>query len=199
MSDRLKLLIGLAAVVVGLVTTVGAAFLVHAAESEPFNELGQEVYSWMPRDVGAGNWILATLFQSISVGGVLLAIGGLTLAFLYGRPMTWARAALGAFLFVSFLFVIFGIIPNQFLTLTQSTLEWTPQRIFWTIPPALVLGNDVAISYAALKDIVLQGFVGTMLIAIPIFMYWWQGREERASRPKPTPVSEYGRPMRVSD
>lgn len=199
MSDRLKLGLGLGATALGLFTSLVAAFLVHAAEAEELNELGQEVFAWMPRGVGADNWILATLFQSISVGGVLLAIGGLTLAFLYDRQMTWARAALGAFLFVSFLFVIFGIIPNQFLTLTQSTLEWTPQRIFVTIPPVLVLGNDVAISYAALKDILLQGFVGTMLIAIPVFMYWWQGREERAARPKPTPVSEYGRPMRVAD
>jgi hypothetical protein len=154
--------------------------------------VGRELYSWAPR-----GWIATTIAQSVSLGGVLLAMGGLTLAFLWQRRLTWARAALGAVLFVGLLTIIFGIIPNQFLTLTQSTLEWTPQRIFLTIPPFLVLGNEVAISYAALKDILLQGFVGTMLIGIPVFMYKWQERAKRADQPRPQLVSDYGRPLRV--
>jgi hypothetical protein len=36
-----------------------------------------------------------------------------------------------------------------------------------------------------------------LVILIPVIMYWWQGREEKAKTPKPTPVSNYGRPMRV--
>jgi uncharacterized membrane protein len=191
-SDRTKLLLGLAAVVVGITVSLLAAFAVHATEAADVDAVGRELYSWAPR-----GWIATTIAQSVSLGGVLLAMGGLTLAFLWQRRLTWARAALGAVLFVGLLTIIFGIIPNQFLTLTQSTLEWTPQRIFLTIPPFLVLGNEVAISYAALKDILLQGFVGTMLIGIPVFMYKWQERAKRADQPRPQLVSDYGRPLRV--
>lgn len=192
MSDRTKLLLGLAAVVVGIITALGAAIVVHATEAPEVDEFGREVFAWAPR-----GWVATTIAQSVSLGGVLMVIAGVTLAFLWGRRMTWARAAIGATVFVGFLTVIFGIIPNQFLTLTQATLEWTPQKIFVTIPPFLVLGNDVSISYAALKDILLQGFVGTMLIGIPVFMYQWQERAKRGAQPKPQPVSDYGRPLRV--
>lgn len=192
MSDRTKLLLGLAAVVVGITVSLLAAFVVHATEAPEFDALGQELYPWAPR-----GWIAVTIAQSVSLGGVLIAMAGLTLAFLWERRLTWARAALGAALFVGLLAIIFGIIPNQFLTLTTSTLEWTPTRIFVTIPPFLVFGNDVSISYAALRDILLQGFVGTMLIGIPVFMYQWQERAKRADQPKPPRVSDYGRPIRV--
>jgi hypothetical protein len=175
-----------------MILSLLAAFVVHATEAPEFDALGQELYPWAPR-----GWIPVTIAQSVSLGGVLIAMAGLTLAFLWKRRLTWARAALGASLFVGLLTVIFGIIPNQFLTLTQSTLEWTPQRVFVTIPPFLVFGNDVSISYAALKDILLQGFVGTMLIAIPVFMYQWQERAKRADQPKPQPISDFGRPIRV--
>ena len=192
MSSRTKVLVGITTTVVGIVVAVGAAFLVHVTEAPLVDPLGNQLFSWAPR-----GWVYTTGAQAASVGGVLLAMGGLTLAFLWQRRLTWARAALGAALFVGLLTVIFGIIPNQFLTLTTSTLEWTPTKIFVTIPPFLVLGNTVAISYAALRDILLQGFVGTMLIGIPIFMYQWQERAKRADQPKPQPVSDYGRPLRV--
>ena len=194
MATRTKLGIGFAAVAAGLVVTFAGAFFVHTALAPQFNELGEELYAWSPR-----GWVPATIGQMVSLGGVLLAMAGLTLALLYERPMTWARASLGAALFTGLMLIVFGVIPNEFLTVTQATLEWTPQKTAVTIPPALVLGNDVAISYAALKDILLQGWIVTMFIGIPVFMWWWQGREQRKDAPKPQPVSAYGRPIKVED
>ncbi len=190
----MKLGLGLGAVVVGLIVAVAAAGFVHAAESEIVNELGNEMYTWAPR-----GWVWVLLGQVVSIGGVLLAMAGLTLAFVFDRPMTWARASIGAALFVGLMLIIFGLIPNQFLTLTQSTLEWTPQKTFVAVPQWLALNNELSVSYAALKDILLQGFVATMLIGIPVFMWWWQGYQKRRDEPKPQPVSSYGRPMRVED
>ncbi len=56
------------------------------------------------------------------------------------------------------LVVIFGIVPSEWLSLSQTDLDWSPQKIFVTIPSWLVLGNEVAISYAALKDIISGGY-----------------------------------------
>jgi len=142
-------------------------------------------------------WQVSMAAKIVSLGGILLAMGGLTLAFLYERPMTWARATLGAWLFTGLALIVFGIIPNEWLTLTQSTLEWTPQKIFLPLPRWLVLHNDVAISAAALKDMISGGYAVVALVAMAVAMYRWQERAKRAKVPKPTPVSEYGRPLRT--
>jgi hypothetical protein len=193
-SERSRLVIGLAVTAVGLLVALAASWGVHAAEADVVNDLGAEIYTFVPR-----GWQWAIGFQTVALGGGLLAIAGLTFAFLYDRPMTWARAALGATLFAALMMIIFGIIPNQFLTLTQSTLDWSPQRVFYVLPSGLVLNNEVAISYAALKDMISGGYSLGAFIGVAVFMWWWQGRQKRADQPKPTPVSAYGRPMRVGD
>lgn len=193
-TERTQTLIGLGLTLVGFVTSIVGGFLVHTAEAPEVNEFGQSVYSGFPR-----GWFPALIAQGISLTGVMMVLGGLTLIFVYGKTMTWARAMIGAVLFTALMFIIFAIIPNQMLTLFQSTFEWTPQKIFLTVPPAAVLGNDIAISYAALKDMIVAGYVTTALIVVPVAMWWWQGRETKKEQAKPEPVSKYGRPMRVNN
>jgi hypothetical protein len=89
------------------------------------------------------------------------------------------------------------VIPNQMLTLAQGPLEWTGQRIFLTIPPVLVLGNELTITYETLKDMVVGGYAFTNLIVIAIVMVVWQNYYRSKDEPKPTRISEYGRPIRV--
>jgi hypothetical protein len=193
-TERKQLIAGLGLVVLGIVVAVGAAFLVHTSEAEKFNEFGQEMFAGFPR-----GWQYALAAQIVSLGGVLIAMAGVTIAFVYGRSLTWARAMLGALLFAGLMFILFAVIPNQMLTIFQATLEWTPQKTFVTIPPFLVLNNDVSLSYATLKDMIVAGYVTTLLIAIPVAMYQWQvqTKKRREAGPKPTPVSRYGRPMRA--
>ena len=191
MSERQNLIAGIALIVLGLVVTLAGSFLVHMMQAPELDDFGRALYPNVPR-----GWVLVTIVQMVALGGAMMAMAGIALGFIWQRQLTWARAMLGALLFTGLMFIIFAVIPNQFLTLTQATLEWTPQKIFITIPPVLVLNNDVSISYAALKDMISAGFTTVMLLAVPIFLYWWQGREEAAKKPKPTPISNYGRPMR---
>ena len=192
MNERTRGIIGVGAVLVGLIVTVVGSVVVHMAEAPETDELGQELYSLVPR-----SWVLATAAQSVALGGVLLILAGLTFGFIYKRKLTWARAMLGALLFSGLMTILFAIIPNQMLTLFQATLDWTPARIFLTIPAVLVMNNEVEISYATLKDMIVAGYVTTLVIIIPIVMYQMQERAKRADQPKPTPVSSYGRPLRV--
>ena len=192
MSERTQTLAGVGLVVLGLVTAIAFSFLAHTAEAPEVNDLGQEIFVGFPR-----GWVPTLIAQTIALGGVLMILAGLALIFVYEKTMTWARAMIGSLLFTSLMFIIFAIVPNQMLTLFQSTLEWTPQKIFLTVPPALVLGNELSISAAAAKDMIVAGYVTTMLIVIPIAMYQWQKRAEKKDEPKPEPVSNYGRPMRV--
>jgi len=183
--------IGIAAIVVGIVTSVVGALWAHFTGLDLENSLGAEIYPAIPR-----GWQWQLIGQAVSLGGGLLVLGGATLAFLYKREMTWARAALGASLFTALMIILFGVIPNQWLTLTQATLEWTPQKVVVTLPPWLTLNNEVSISYAALKDAISGGYVVTVLGAIAVAMYQWQERSKRAaSGPPPQRVSSYGRPL----
>jgi len=192
-TERTQMLAGLGLTLIGIITAIVGGFLVHTAEAPEVNEFGQTIYNGFPR-----GWIPALIAQCISLTGVLMVLGGLTLIFVYNKPLTWARAMIGALLFTSLMFIIFAIIPNQMLTVFQSTLEWTPQKIVLTVPPAAVLGNDIAISYAALKDMIVAGYVTTALIVVPVAMAYWQGRQMKKDEPKPEPISKYGRPLRVN-
>lgn len=192
MNERKRLAIGYLAILVGIATTILASVAVHMSEAPEFDEFGKALYTFMPR-----GWLIVTIFQSIALGGVLLAMAGATYGFIYKRTLTWARAMFGAVLFSALMMILFAVIPNQFLTLAQSTLEWTPQKVFVTIPPILVLNNTVEISYAALKDMISAGYSTTMLIVVAIVMYQIQERAKRTDVPKPSPVSDYGRPLRA--
>lgn len=191
MTNRTKLAAGLTAIAIGAVVTIAASMFVHAAESPTTDAVGNELYSLVPR-----GWFPATIGQLIAIGGVFLILGGATLAFVYGRPFTWARAAIGAWLFTAMAVVVFGVIPNQWVALAQASLEWTPQKVFVTIPPALVLGNELSISYATLQQMIVGGYPVVMLGLIAVVMVQWQKRTRAVKKPRPTPVSAFGRPMR---
>ena len=192
-TERTQTWAGLGLTLVGAATAIAGGFLVHTAEAPEVNEFGQEIFIGFPR-----GWVYALIAQVISLTGVLMVLGGLTLIFVYNKRLTWARAMIGALLFTSLMFIIFAVIPNQMLDVFQSTLEWTPQKIVLTIPPALVLGNDISISYAALKDMIVAGYVTTALIVVPVAMAYWQGRQMKKDDPKPEPISKYGRPLKVN-
>lgn len=183
--------IGIAAMVAGALIGIGGSLVAHFTGLPETDSLGRDLYPAIPR-----GWFAVLVGQLISLGGVFLFLAGTTLAFLYKRQMTWARASIGATVFVSLMLILFGIIPNEWLTLTQATFEWTPQKIAVTIPPALALGNEVSISLAAVKDIVSGTYAVVALGAVAVGMYQWQERQKKAaSAPPPKPVSPYGRPV----
>ena len=193
-TQRQQLMAGLGLIVLGIVVAIVGSVGVHMAEASEFNEFGQEIYPGFPR-----GWFPATIAQTVALGGALVSMAGIALAFLYGKTLTWARAMIGALLFTGLVFIIFAIIPNQMLTLFQGPLGWGSDVLF-TIPPVLVLGNDISISYSVLKDMIVAGYVTTMLILLPVVMYQWQERaKKRADAPPPEPVSKYGRPIRATN
>jgi hypothetical protein len=183
--------IGVGLIAVGVFTLIVGVAVVHFTAMDALDELGRESYPLIPRA-----WQLTTGGHIIALGGILMMMAGLTIAALYDRPITWARAAVGAGLFTGLMMILFGVIPNQWLTLTQAELEWSSQRIFITLPAALTLGSDISISYAALKDMILQGYILFVLVATAVVMVQWQDRaKKRIDAPPPEPVSVYGRPL----
>ncbi len=194
LDQRKYFIIGISAVVLGLLTTVVGFLFAHFAAAGPLDDLGKEVFPFFPEALREWYWVLAG--QAVSVGGALLAMAGLALAFLFERKLTWARATLGAALFTGLMLLLYGIVPNQWFNLTQGELEWTSTKILITLPRALTLNNEIAISYEVIKDIVGQMYIGGLTGAIVVTMYQWQERaKRRAAGPPPQRDSVYGRPL----
>ncbi len=187
----------------GVIGLALGVFVVHYANfPETIVEGGVErplvlgEFDWMPR-----GWVPKTIGYLIAFGGSQMMIVGAALAFLLGRSMTWARAAFAAFLAWMEMVLLFGIVPSEWLNLTQTDLDWSSQRIAFTIPPWLVLGNQVDISWAVLKDSVSMGYNLTVLVGAAIFAYKLQdiGSEPPTPAEKPEKMSPYGRPLVRSD
>lgn len=192
MEKRLRtyMMAGWAAIGLGTIVMTIGVLAAHFAAIDAVDQFGREAWSWVPR-----GWQFELVGQVIALTGLLLAMGGAALAYLWERELTWARASLGAMLFTSLMLVIFAVIPNQWLTLTQSVLEWTPQKNFLTVPKVLVLNNDVSISYAALKDIVSGTYSVVALGAVAVGMYQWQEWSKKRETAPKEEVSTYGRPL----
>ncbi len=194
MDGRKQYTAGIALILLGLIVAIAASILAHMAGSAEVDEFGRQIFPGVPR-----GWQMVVVAQAIALGGVLISMAGATYGFIWNRPLTWARAMFGAQLFAGLMFILFAIIPNEFLTLTQATLEWTPQKAFLVVPTFLALNNEISISYAALKDMISAGYATTLLILIPVLMYKWQERAKIEDVAKPEPISRYGRPLRVEN
>jgi hypothetical protein len=193
-KDR-NLVLGMSAMGIGLVLALLGALWAHFTGLAKLDDVGREIYPHFPRGWG---WVL--LGQLVSMGGVLIFLGGTALAFLYNKKMTWARAAIGAALFTALMIILFGVIPNEWLTYTQAVWEWTDQKLWVKIPTGLLGGNEVNISAAAIKDIVAGTYVLVVTGAVAFGMIRWQKRDEiRAAKEKARgsaeDVSAYGRPL----
>ncbi|MCP4309230.1 MAG: hypothetical protein GY788_31020 [bacterium] len=191
--DR-NFVLGLTAVLVGTALAIGGALWAHFTGLPTVDEVGRDLFPDIPR-----GWVWVLLGQLVSLGGVLLAMAGVALAYLYEKKMTWARSAVGGGLFTGLMMILFGVIPNQWLTYTQAVWEWTDQKIWVEIPTSLIGGNEVNLSAAAFKDVVSGTYSVVALGAVAIAMIRWQKRDEirAAKKPKGTQenVSVYGRPL----
>ena len=159
-----------------------------------------DVFGWVPRDclIRGSDWCLpwSTLGHLVAFGGSQLMLLGVAVAVILGRRMTWSLAALAAFLAMLELVLLLGTVASEWLNLAQGPLNWTEQNDAFGIWAPLVLGNQVGVSWGAIKDFVSINYNMGALTFIILFARWIQGfggpmPEEKPSRT----VSPYGRPL----
>lgn len=180
------------------------AFGILFAHYSAFPE-GEQVdyFGWFPRGcmIGAERcvpWLTAG--QVIATIGSQLAIAGALLLWVANQKLTWARAGFAALIAWIEFVIIFGIVPSEWLNLAQGPLEMTRQRIAFTIPSWLVLGNEVEISWAAVKDAISGTYNLVILGAAIVFAYKIQ--DWGKTKPKEAAVDQtsiYGRPLRKGE
>ena len=183
------------ALAAGLVLAIIGSLWAHFTGLSEVDDVGRAIYSHIPR-----GWPWVLLGQLISLGGLLIAMAGIALAYLYNKKMTWARSAIGAFLFTGLMLLLYGVIPNEWLTYTQAEWEWTDQKLWIQIPSSLIGGNELNISAAAIKDIIAGTYVAVVTGVIGAAMIAWQRRDEllakrEARKAAKGDTSVYGRPL----
>jgi len=147
--------------------------------------------NWWPRGIwwkGAGYLII--------LGATTLALAGAAFLWVLNQRMTWARATIAAVLAWMALVFYFGMVPSEWLNFAQTDLEWGNNAAL-VIPPWLVLGNTVELSYAAIKDAIQMGYsLGMLAFAGVLALQIQKIKDGRpASAAKPEPKSPYGRPL----
>jgi hypothetical protein len=199
LSDSRRKGIGWGMLGLGTLLLVVAVWLIHFS-SFPETEVidGVEVpvvltvFDWVPR-----GWFWKGLGYLLAFGASQLMLAGAAFVFVLNQRLTWARALFGAFLAWIELVMLFGMVPSEWLNLAQTDLDWSSQRVALTIPPALMLGNEVEISWAVVKDMISTGWHLVMIPAVAIFALqvqrMYDGRPAIAE--KPTKTSPYGRPL----
>jgi len=199
LSDSRRKSIGWGLLGLGFLTLVIAVMLIHFS-SLPRTHIvdGAEMplvidqFNWVPRGAiwkGLGYLIAFAASQMLVVGALFVWVLNL--------KMTWARAVFAAVVTWLELVIIFGMVPSEWLNFAQTDLDWSSQRVAVSIPPWLVLGNEVELSYAMIKDSISMGYHLVMLGAAAVFGLQLQRMRQGApaAAEKPQPRSPYGRPL----
>jgi len=198
-SESQRQRIGVIGLVAGAALFFVGVFAAHFTALPETNNVGQEIYPHIPRcawfESGSSCWVLPMASKTLAFVGSQIGLAAIVFGWLWQRHLTWARATVGSFIFTLEMLILLGIVPNEFLGLTQGELAWTDQKILVTVPSWLVLNNEVNLSYAAFKDIVAAGYSTTVVIGVAIGAYQLQERAKRGDQPKPQVVSSYGRPV----
>jgi hypothetical protein len=199
LSDSRRKSIGWGLLGVGFVTLVIAVVWIHYS-SFPETHIveGQEVplvleqFDWVPR-----GWLSKGLAYLASFAASQMLVVGALFVWVLNQKMTWARALFASFVTWIELVLIFGIVPSEWLNFAQTDLNWSSQRVAVAIPTWLILGNEVNISWAAIKDSISMGYHIVMLVAAAVFTLQLQRMRQGApaSAEKPEVRSPYGRPL----
>jgi hypothetical protein len=110
-----------------------------------------------------------------------------------GQVITWGQAMLAAWWTFFSMFLWYGVIPHQWLTLADNELNWRADKI-WYGPGRIIDKLPFTVNYVVLRDLIVVGIYGLALGLNIALWSIWQNRGKK----KPTVEvarSEYGRPL----
>ena len=131
-----------------------------------------------------------------------------------GTPLTWGEAFVAALWVFTLLFLLYGVVPHQFLAWADNELEWRSDTIGIPLGPlgALLNGNlgiqegrlfpegiplpngVFIITAQVLRDILAAGiYIVFLVIQIVMWLQWQKRDPKKADQGELT--SAYGRPL----
>lgn len=200
LSDVRRRSIGAGLLILGILGLVLGVIWIHWSQLPETEVVDGEI---VPVVVDYLNWWpRGTIWKGV---GYLIVLGATTMTFVgaaflwvLNQPMTWARATFAALISFVALVFYFGMVPSEWLNFAQTDLDWSNQRVALAIPPFLVLGNTVEISWAVIKDSIQMGYSLGMLGFAGLFAIQIQKMKEGRPASAVSPAekkSPYGRPL----
>jgi hypothetical protein len=114
-----------------------------------------------------------------------------------GAPITWGEAMAASIYIFFLIFMIYGVVPHQWLTWAGSELGWRPDKILigpnTVVDKSIGLDFPITISYETIRDAIAAGiYIVGLGVQIALWSIW-QNRGK--SKPKEIPTSAFGRPL----
>lgn len=200
-NHQIRILIGWSSLLLGIGLMAVAVLWVHYSklpQTEIINGVSTtlvvDYFNWVPR-----GWFWKSLGYLAALSASQMMLLGAAFLWVLNQKMTWARAAFAAFLVWMELVIVFGIVPSEWLNLSQTDLDWSGQRIAFNIPPILMLGNEVSISWGVLKDAISGTYNLATLAGAGLFAYLLQQIYKPPKKRTGVRLSPYGRPLVKGD
>ena len=199
LSDARRRSIGGGLLVLGILGVILGVIWIHWSsipKTELVNGVETDVVvdflNWWPRGT-----IWKGLGYLVVLGATTMVLIGACFLWVLNQKMTWARATVAGMIAWVTLVFFFGMVPSEWLNYAQTDLDWSGQRVALTIPPILVLGNTVEISYSVIKDSISMGYHLVMLgVAAVLTLQLQKIKEGRPASAAPAEKkSPYGRPL----
>jgi len=132
----------------------------------------------------------------VSVLGTILSVAVIVLVAKrrpVGTPLTWGEAMVAATFVFWLMFLIYGIVPHQWLTWADNELGWRKDKILFGPGDVLDTALPFTMTYEVIRDFIAVGIYGVGLAGHVGLWIWWQNRGKE--KPKALPTSAYGRPL----
>jgi hypothetical protein len=107
-----------------------------------------------------------------------------------GQPVTWGEAMVAATFVFWIMFLVYGIVPHQWLTYADNELGWRQDKI---LVQSGDFGMPFTVTYLVIRDLVAVAIYGIGLAGHVALWMLWQNRGKE--KPKELPTSAYGRPL----
>lgn len=117
-----------------------------------------------------------------------------------GTPVSWGEAMVGTMYVFFLMFLAYGVIPHQWLTLAENELSWRADRM--VLGPGDILQPQSQggwlpfdVTYRTISDSIAAVFYVVFLGAQIWLWSAWQNRDKAAARTAEIVKSTYGRPL----
>ncbi|HEX4904396.1 MAG TPA: hypothetical protein VFU93_03010 [Acidimicrobiales bacterium] len=110
-----------------------------------------------------------------------------------GTPITWGEAMFGSMVVFAAIFLIYGVVPHQWLAYADNELGWRKDKIVMGPGDIIDKGLPFTLTYEAIRDFIAAG-IYIVALGIQIALWaMWQNRGK--SKPKEIETSAFGRPL----
>ena len=141
---------------------------------------------------------MAALVTSIVITALMIAG---VIEYVKRRPVdrqtSWGEAMLGSAFVFMLLLMVFGVVPDRWVRLTDNEWGWSVERMLFT-EGQFIDGNPITfppmrMDLKKVSDVVVVIQHIVALVGLPLLWLWWQKRDQK--KVVAEPVSDFGRPL----